>query len=202
MARTSPTPWVDVARGPSVWSPPSFASLLLAGIAGVLGATMGILILGHVADLGSQAPLVQEMLALGSGRPGPMSIQDVAADSSSQLLRFAALTLATGSAVALILGTGSAITARARRDPSQHGTGRRLIAIGLWTALVFALLAMMPLDGAPFALGFTRPDPVADSGAALPWHPAVLGMALLAVAGLLLSAVGSRSTAARLHGRV
>lgn len=168
---------------------PSRAMVLGHALIGLLvGAGMGSLVVGNLAEFGSQAPLVQQMLALGTPG-GATSLQAVAADSGSHLLEFGALALATGSALALFLGAGAGLLNR-----DGGGAAYRAVRIGLWMALAVCLLALLPLEGAPFALGYTRPD-LAAPPAAVQWHPVLQVLAVAAAAGLLVSAVGFRRAA-------
>ena len=186
MAQHSPTlrrqdPPQTVGEEPS--RPVVLGHALLALL---VGAGMGSLVVGHLAEFGSQGPLVQQMLALGANGGGATSLQAVAADSGSHLLQFGALALATGSALALLLGAGLGLFHR-----EGGRTAHRAVRIGLWMSLAVCLLALLPLDGAPFALGYTRSDPAA-APAGLQWHPVLQVLAVAAAGGLLLSAVGLR----------
>jgi hypothetical protein len=183
---TLPSAMVPVGadRAPARWVVLTHAAL---GI--LLGLAMGSLIIGHLADYGSQGPLVQQMLALGDSRGSGDSLQAVAADSGSQLLRFGGLALATGAALALLYGAAAGLATGGRAR-----TASQAVRIGLWLALALALLALLPLDGAPFALGYAgtgSADP-----AALDWHPALRAVAFAAAAGLLVSGILLRRTSA------
>jgi hypothetical protein len=163
--------------------------LVHAALGGLLGLAVGSLIIGHLADFGSQAPLVQQMLALGAEPGSRDSLQAVAADSGTQLLQFAGLLLATGAALALLFGAGSGLASGGRARTAPHA-----VRIGLWLALAVALLALLPLDGAPFALGYARMESAAPIAAE--WHPVLGALAAGSVVGLVVSAILLRH-----HGR-
>jgi hypothetical protein len=166
--------------------PPRPVLLGQALLALLVGVGMGSLVVGHLVEFGSQGPLVQQMLALGANGGGATSLQAAAADSGSHLLQFGALVLATGSALALLLGAGLGLL-HMEGGPTAH----RAVRIGLWMSLAVCLLALLPLDGAPFALGYTHADP-GDAPTAAQWHPVLQVLAVAAAGGLLLSAVGFR----------
>ena len=161
MARTTPSPRA-FASGPTEPSPHPFLLIAHAVTGLVVGLGMGALIFRHLADLGSETPALLDLLALDTGT-GAGSVQAAAADSWSQLLRFVALVCATGSCAALVAGAG--------------------------VALAVCLAAMIPLQGSPFALGFTIAGPSNAEGIAAGWHPASQALAVAAGAGLLVSSI-------------
>lgn len=174
----------SVQRHPSRW-----VVLAHSAMGVVLGVALGWLVGVHLADFGSQGPLAQQLLALGANGGAAESLQQVAAESGSQLLRFAGLVLATGAAVALLFGAASGFGSLGRSR-----TAVPAVRIGLWLALALALLALLPLDGAPFALGYSQQDPAVP--AAAEWHPVLRGVAVAAAAGLLASRILLRRSAA------
>ncbi len=112
----------------------------------------------------------------------------MAADSGSQLLQFSGLLLATGSALALLYGSASGFVG-AGRAPNAP----RAIRIGLWLALAISLLSLLPLDGAPFALGLAQVP--ASVPAAVEWHVALRALAAASAAALVVSGVVLRRAA-------
>jgi hypothetical protein len=169
-------------RAPARW-----VVLTHAALGALLGLAMGSLVIGHLADYGSQGPLVQQMLALGATGGAGDSLQAVAADSGTQLLQFGGLLLAIGAALALLYGAASGLATGGRAR-----TASQAVRIGLWLALAIALLALLPLDGAPFALGYAATQPAAP--AALEWHPALRAVAVASAAGLVVSGILLRRT--------
>lgn len=161
-----------------------------AALGALLGLAMGWLVIGHLADYGSQGPLVQQMLALGATEAAGDSLQAVAADSGTQLLQFGGLLLATGAALALLYGAASGLATGGRA-----GTASQAVRIGLWLALAIALLALLPLDGAPFALGYAGTESAAP--AAVEWPPALRAVAVASAAGLVVSGILLRRTGGR-----
>ena len=182
MARTTPSPRA-FASGPTEPSPHPFLLIAHAVTGLVVCLGMGAVIFRHLADLGSETPALLDLLALDTGT-GAGSVQAAAADSWSQLLRFVALVCATGSCAALVAGAGVALVSRQYREAAH-----RVITIGLWLALAVCLAAMIPLQGSPFALGFTIAGPSNAEGIAAGWHPASQALAVAAGAGLLVSSI-------------
>lgn len=179
MVRITPSPKLRPGQTPRQ-SPASYFALVALHVVGaVVGVGMTLLVWRHVEDLGAGAHLVNDLLALDAAPSAAGSISSVARDSGSGLLYFAALACASGAALALLIGTCLAIAGGGHRR-----TGHRLTAVGLWLALIVCLMAMLPLDGYPFAAASASAAPAVPE-----WGAAPRALAFASVAGLLLSAI-------------
>ncbi|MFN8126660.1 MAG: hypothetical protein U0R64_09165 [Candidatus Nanopelagicales bacterium] len=108
------------------------------------GASLAFTAIGHITDLGVNAPYMHNLMAFNE--PATAQLTDVlgpAAKSVDNLTLFVTIAAIATAATLLIVAAGLFLSSGHVRHPDA---ARRVAAVGLWLALGIAVINVIPFD--------------------------------------------------------